>query len=113
MRGIKDRTNEGSDGIITTTKDTHKHPNTTSHFDARSRQRRRSSAEWLERRLRWSWYMGRHCRSREGIHYTTFLRVLRVPKFAHRRAVTPGSITTIVEYRAVNSVRLPGVDRIV
>jgi len=35
----------GTDGISKMTKGTHTHPNTTSHFDARSRQRRRSSAQ--------------------------------------------------------------------
>jgi len=54
--------NDGTDGISKMTKHIHTHPNTTSHFDARSRQRRRSSAEQPDRCLRGSWYMGRHCR---------------------------------------------------
>jgi hypothetical protein len=60
-RRITDRMNGGTDGISKMTKEIHTPPNTTSHFDARSRQRRRSSAEYSDRCLRGSLYMQRHC----------------------------------------------------
>lgn len=44
-RGIKDRTNGGTDQISETIKDTHTHPKTISHFEARSCQCQRWSAE--------------------------------------------------------------------
>src|SRR5450432_4105360 len=64
----------GTDGIIKMQKKTQTHANTTSHFDTRARQRRRSSSEYSVRCLKGLRYMQRHRRSARGKYDTTFRR---------------------------------------
>ena len=56
-RGTNDRMRRSTDGISKMMKDTHTHPSTSSHFEARARQRRRSLARHPGRCLSGSWYM--------------------------------------------------------